>query len=58
MKKEKTRKGGNTKGIITQKMVTFRCDVENVEWLELQVNKGRYINQLIESDRLSKSMNP
>lgn len=58
MTKEKTRKGGNTKGVITQKMVTFRCDVENVEWLELQVNKGRYINQLIESDRLRKSMNP
>lgn len=54
MEKEKIRKGGNTRGVITQKMVTFRCDVENIEWLEHQGNKGRYINQLIEADRQRK----
>ena len=51
MEEEKIRKGGNARGIITQKMVTFRCDVENIEWLNRQRNKGRYINQLIEADR-------
>ena len=39
-------------GVISQKMMTFRIDHENVEWLEKQVNKGRYINNLIERDRL------
>lgn len=51
MEKELIRKGGNTRGVITQKMVTFRCDIENVEWLEHQPNKGRYINELIARDR-------
>lgn len=39
-------------GVISQKMMTFRIDHENVEWLEKQVNKGRYINNLIDRDRL------
>lgn len=39
-------------GVISQKMMTFRIDHENVEWLEKQVNKGRYINTLIERDRI------
>lgn len=51
MEKELIRKGGNARGIITQKMVTFRCDIENVEWLEHLPNKGRYINELIARDR-------
>ena len=54
MEKELIRKGGNTRGVITQKMVTFRCDIENVEWLEHQPNKGRYINELIARDRGQK----
>ena len=34
-----------------QKMVTFRLDLENEEWLQQQSNKGRYINNLIAADR-------
>ena len=38
-------------GTVTQKMFTFRIDLENLEHLEKQTNKGRYINELIEKDR-------
>ena len=56
MEKELIRKGGNTRGVITQKMVSFKLDNDNLEWLQLQPNKGRYINSLIEQDRKVKSM--
>ena len=56
MEKDLIRKGGNTRGVRTQKMVTFRCDIENIEWLDHQPNKGRYINEIIEKDRNEKSM--
>lgn len=56
MEKELTRKGGNTRGVITQKMVSFKLDNDNLEWLQKQPNKGRYINSLIELDRKAKSM--
>lgn len=39
------------KGERSQKMVTFRADLENIAWLEQQQNKGRYINELIAADR-------
>lgn len=39
------------KGQRSQKMVTFRLDLENIDWLELQHNKGRYINELIAADK-------
>lgn len=42
------------KGEISQKMVTFRLDLENIEWLNKQPNKGRYINNLIATDRNEK----
>lgn len=51
MEKELIRKGGNTRGVITQKMVSFKLDNDNLEWLQMQPNKGRYINSLIERDR-------
>lgn len=56
MKKEKeekarVRKAYAARGETSQKMVTFRCDLENIEWLESKVNKGRYINDLIAKDR-------
>lgn len=57
MEKELIRKGGNTRGVITQKMVSFKLDNDNLEWLRMQPNKGRYINSLIERDRLERSMN-
>lgn len=50
-KKEPIRKEGKKRGVTTQKMVTFRCDLDNIEWLETKVNKGRYINDLIAKDR-------
>lgn len=56
MEKELIRKGGNARGVITQKMVSFKLDLANLEWLQQQPNKGRYINELIERDRQAKSM--
>ena len=49
-----SRKAGRKRGEITQKMVTFKCDYENVEWLSQFANKGRYLNELIERDRLKE----
>lgn len=57
MEKELIRKGGNTRGVITQKMVSFKLDNDNLEWLQMQPNKGRYINALIERDRRERSIN-
>lgn len=34
-------------GVVTQKMITFRCDYDNVEILNRVANKGRYINEAI-----------
>lgn len=56
MEKELIRKGGNTRGVITQKMMSFKVDLDNIDWLDLQPNKGRYINALITADRKAKSM--
>lgn len=36
-------------GVISQKMVTFRCDFDNLEILNIVANKGRYINEAIRS---------
>lgn len=57
MKKEQKqeRKCGRERGKVTQKVFSFRIDVEHLPWLELQANKGRYINDLIAKDRLAKS---
>lgn len=49
--KEYVRKAYAPRGERSQKMVTFRCDNENITWLESQTNKGRYLNNLIEADR-------
>lgn len=49
--KEYVRKAYAAKGERSQKMMSFRVDNENLEWLESQPNKGRYINNLIEKDR-------
>lgn len=34
-------------GVISQKMINFRCDNDNVEILNRVPNKGRYINEAI-----------
>lgn len=49
--RERVRKAYAPKGERSQKMVTFRADLDNIEWLEQQPNKGRYINNLIAADR-------
>lgn len=49
--KERVRKAYAPDGQRGQTMLTFRCDNENLEWLRLQANKGRYINNLIAADR-------
>lgn len=41
----------HTKGYVTQKMMSFRLDNDNILWLESVPNKGRYINELIRIDR-------
>lgn len=47
---EVTKKGGNAKGVRTQKMMSLRIDNDLLPWLEKQPNKGRYINNLIRQD--------
>ena len=49
------RKSGRERGKVTQKVFSFRIDEEHLPWLEMQANKGRYINDLIARDRLGKS---
>ena len=41
----------HTKGYVTQKMMSFRLDNDNILWLDSLPNKGRYINELIRIDR-------
>lgn len=49
--KARVRKAYAAKGERSQKMMSFRIDYENVEWLEHQDNKGRTINNLIAQAR-------
>lgn len=51
--KERMRKAYAPKGTRTQTMVTFRCDNDNVAWLQQQANKGRTLNDLIAAARKS-----
>lgn len=54
-KKERTRRRYAKRGEKSQKMISFRLDQENEFWLSTQPNKGRYINNLIQKDRLRRS---
>lgn len=49
--KARIRKAYAAKGERSQKMMSFRIDYENAEWLEQQPNKGRTINNLIAQAR-------
>lgn len=40
-----------TCGYVAQKMMSFRLDYVNSDWLQLYPNKGRYINNLIRDDK-------
>lgn len=53
-KKERVRKNYAPRGSRTQKMMNFRVDLENWEWLQKMPNKGRYINDLILAARTKK----
>ena len=53
--KQYVRKQYAADGTRSQKMMTFRCDNENITWLESKPNKGRYINELIARDRASST---
>lgn len=46
-KKERVRKAYAPKGERGQIMMSFRIDIENVEWLQQQPNKGRAVNAAI-----------
>lgn len=48
---ERIRKAYAARGCSEQTRFTFRIDNENMDWLAQQPNKGRYINNLIASDR-------
>lgn len=45
------RKARSKNGERGQKMMSFRCDVENLDWLSQFENRGRYLNELIAADR-------
>lgn len=51
--KARVRKAYAAKGERSQKMMSFRIDYENAEWLEQQDNKGRTINNLIAQARVA-----
>lgn len=51
---DRIRKAYAAKGTRGQKHIAFRCDYENIAWLDKQPNKGRYINNLISADREKK----
>lgn len=54
-KEEKVRVRKNySRKEVSQKMMAFRIDYENLEWLQQFTNKGRYINELIAQDREKK----
>ena len=55
---ERVRKAYSIRGERSQQMMTFRIDNENVDWLQQQRNKGRYINTLIQADREAYQQEP
>lgn len=50
-KNTQPRKAYAKRGERTSKMMTFRIDADNLEWLNMQPNKGRVINDLIAKAR-------
>jgi hypothetical protein len=46
-----TRRAYSAKGERGQRMMSFRLDIDNIEYLNTKPNKGRYINDLIAADR-------
>lgn len=54
--KERTRREYASKGTRSQKMMAFRLDLENIEYLSTKVNKGRFINELIATARAQEQV--
>lgn len=52
--KERLRKMRAPAGKRTQKVTSFRLDLDLIKWLDEQPNKGRYINDLIRADMQQK----
>lgn len=50
-KNTQPRKAYAKRGERTSKMMTFRIDADNLDWLNTQPNKGRVINDLIAQAR-------
>lgn len=53
---ERMRKAYAPDGQRGQKMMSFRLDNENRDWVMKQPNRGRYINNLIAGDRKRTSV--
>ena len=51
VKKTRIKREYAKRGSSNQKMMSFRLDNENADWLLKQTNKGRFINELIAKDR-------
>lgn len=47
MEKEEKKKTGRPATGRTQKHISFRCDLDNIKFLETKPNKGGFINKLI-----------
>lgn len=47
--RERQRKANIKRGQLTQKMVNFRADLETIEVLNEQPNKGRFLNDLVKA---------
>ncbi|WP_405366731.1 hypothetical protein [Ruminobacter sp.] len=52
-----TRKAYSARGEQAQKMMSFRLDYENAEYLSTKPNKGRFINDLIAQARANDQNN-
>lgn len=50
-KRTQPRKAYAPDGQKSQKMMAFRVDNDLLDWLDSQPNKGRYINNLIRTDK-------
>lgn len=44
---EEKRGVGRPRTGLTQKHISFRCDIENIEYLSSKPNKGGFLNKLI-----------
>lgn len=55
---EGARKKRAPNGKRTQSIMSFRIDNEVKHWLDIQENKGRYLNNLIWQDMIRQSQKP